>query len=522
MSFNDLAPELLSNIVTCLRESGGQLSKYATISSAFRGAIESALFAKLTLRSNEFDDLKRIVKPDSPGRRELLSVLMITILLPPYEDAECAFYEREPDRTSNNKSITKTFFTLFEMLSQCPKCTSARPIELHIWQFHSPTDYPHRATSTQDKWDADMGKRHDLFRHRYEHSYLCFVEDDFVKLPIVPRVTELYFRGGVDRHVAPAAAAMLAQKLPNLNKIGWGLYDNDSRRPELRSTLRQEFSRCLTALRTPNLRHFKLVYLNISPSNEGFRNANLIGADGCDPLSTHLRLYLQTCDLVTIRLTGPICLGPEFFWSATQQTELGTRWPALKTFDVDLSLVRPDGGWYLQRDPHAIIDPYDEDEDFDPDQADDDDTLSDSSGPSSSFDGSEDSFFEEGERQPEQYDYDREERRAGRKPVRQFRTFPTPELETLFEAAARFAARVAHVERFAAGFSVYRRAGDADFDFMFEAGRTEHSASKGLAQTGRSKLQWRAPQGWRMGPQLEWLWTAVLGEHGLVLYEEWS
>jgi hypothetical protein len=106
--------------------------------------------------------------------------------------------------------------------------------------------------------------------------------------------------------------------------------------------------------------------------------------------------------------------------------------------------------------------------------------------------------------------------------VRQFRTFPTPELETLFEAAARFAARVAHVKRFAAGFSVYRRAGDADFDFMFEAGRTERSASKGLAQTGRNKLLWRAPRGWCMGSRLEQLWTEVVGERGVVVYEEWS
>jgi hypothetical protein len=47
MSFAQLAPELLSIVVTFLKLSGERLSKYATISSAFRGSVEAALFADL-------------------------------------------------------------------------------------------------------------------------------------------------------------------------------------------------------------------------------------------------------------------------------------------------------------------------------------------------------------------------------------------------------------------------------------------------------------------------------------------
>jgi hypothetical protein len=50
MSFNDLAPELLSIIVDHLRyPKEERLSRYATLSLPFRGAVEFVLFSGLNL-----------------------------------------------------------------------------------------------------------------------------------------------------------------------------------------------------------------------------------------------------------------------------------------------------------------------------------------------------------------------------------------------------------------------------------------------------------------------------------------
>jgi hypothetical protein len=515
MSFDDLAPELLTTIVDHLGQSDERLSRYATVSAAFRGAVESVLYSSLRITSEDFDEFERIIQPQSPGRRDMLGTLMVTLILPSYTDAECAYFEREPDKQLNNESFTKALSRFFTMLSHRRASSSARPITLRLGDFHSPMDYPYRPNSEQNKWDEGIGKRKDLFWHRYEHSYLCLLGADNAELPSVSTVCSFILSANAGRRLAPATVAALANRLPDLNIITWELNDNDSRYPAIRSGLRRDFAQNLAYLRTPKLTHFNLTYLHNSPNNEGFRNANLLGDDGLDPLSMQLRNFLSTCNLVTISLAGPICIGPEFFWSDAQHRSLAESWSGLKTFDLDLSIVRPDGGWYLQRDPEADRDPDDLD------LPDDDDHLSDSSGDDSSFSGSEDSFFEVVGRPPDEYDYDREEWRSGVVPFRGFRTHPGREVEVLFEAAARAAIHMKFVQRFAAGFSVRRRGEFQDLAFIYQT-RGSHVTPDGHYDgLQENKLIWMAPRGWRMGPTLERLWNEVIGDSGSINYEEW-
>jgi hypothetical protein len=62
MSFNDLAPELLFIIADHLHHSKeDRLSKYATLSTAFRGAVESLLFSRVNFSSDELEDFERVV-----------------------------------------------------------------------------------------------------------------------------------------------------------------------------------------------------------------------------------------------------------------------------------------------------------------------------------------------------------------------------------------------------------------------------------------------------------------------------
>jgi hypothetical protein len=515
MSFSDLAPELLTIIVDYLQQSNEGLSKYATVSAAFRGPIESVLFSSLRISSEDFDDFERIVQPQSPGRRDILNTLDIIIILPSYTDAECAFFERDADKQVNNESLTKALLRLFTMLSHRRESSAARPITLGLDDVYSLMDYPRRPDSDQNKWDADIGRRKDLFEHRYEHSYPCFLDDDVAELPRVSTVKKIIISPCTNRLLAPATAAILASRLPDLNTIIWKLNDNDNRYPAIRSGLRRDFARHLADLRTRELTRFELEYLHISPSNEGFRNANLLGDDGLDPFSLQLRHFLSTCNLVTITLTGPICIGSEFFWSDDQHRGLAESWPRLQTLDLDLSIVRPDGGWYLHRDPEV------ERDSDDLGLPDDDGYLSDSSSNDSSFNGSEESFFAEGDRLPDEYDYRREERRAGDMPIRQFRTHPGQELEGLFEAAAKAAIHMKSVKRFAVGFSVFRRGEHLDLDFTFETRGSQVTSNEHQKGPQGNRLLWRVPQGWRMGPSLENSWRRVVGDGGVIDYEEW-
>ncbi|KAF1818479.1 uncharacterized protein K489DRAFT_413764 [Dissoconium aciculare CBS 342.82] len=510
MSFAQLAPELLSIVVSCLKLSGERLSKYATISSAFRGSVEAALFADLKLSSQELDDFERIIIPRSPGRRDIIGDLTLTIILPTYTEAQCAFFERELDQRINNEAFTSSMLRLFSMLQHF----RSRPLKLRLYYIYSPMDLPYRADPTKARWDADMGARKDLLTHRYEYSYLHFLEERLEDLPIISQITEWHVSADTPRLLAPAAAAMLTSKFPSIRNIDWDLNDQNRRSPHARSRLRQEFSRHLANLRTPNVSNFKLGYMHYSPPNEGFRNANLL-CDSLDPFSTSLRKYLQTCNLVRIVLSGPICLSGDFFWVAGEQKGLAESWPLLKTFDLDLSIVRPDGGWYLQRDPGAS--PGSDEEGL----PDDDRSLSDRSDDDFSLHGS-DLSFGTGERSPDVYNHSHEDRYAGREPCRTFRSYPTSELEELFEAAAHAARHMTHAESFAAGFSNIRRDGDLyDLDFQFFTSGHGGFGQLPAHEIRYNRLLWRVPRGWRMGPQLERLWSIVIGEHGVVEYEEW-
>jgi hypothetical protein len=516
MSFNDLAPELLAMVVTHLRRPNSRLSAYATLSRGFGAAIEAITFSELRLTSEEFDDFERIVRPQSPGRRDILGSVDFHAVLPTYTDVQCALFERETDKHLNNEAFTRSITRLLSTLSYCREGSTARPINLRINYSFSPKDISHRETGAQDRRDVENRKRQDLFEDRYKYSYLNFLQQESTILPVVPRVTNLRIDGQIYRLIAPAAAGILASSLPKLDAAEWMFGDDNSRYPELRVKLRNDFAQSLNGLRSPCMTDFKLDYRTRSPNNEGFRNANCLRDDGVDPLSLQLGLYLQTCNLVWVHLSGPICLGPEFFWSGGdgEQTGLASAWPALKTFELELSPVRPDGGYYFQRDPRARRE-YEDPEDL----PDIDDVLSDSSDDNASFNGSEESFFERDETVPDVHDHVTEETRSGDLPDRLFRALPTSELEEFLEAAARCAVHMPHVERFSAVFDV--PAPRKQFGFEFVTCGFENYTGVASDDIHRNRLIWTVPRDWRANHTIGTIWNGIIGENGVVKYEEW-
>jgi hypothetical protein len=349
------------------------------------------------------------------------------------------------------------------------------------------------------------------------------VPEEIMELPNLPRITQLVITAAQPRYVAPSAVTLLASKLPGLEYIQWELSDNERRYPSLRSKLRAEFTRGLASLRTPNIQRFELEYMHETPGNEAFGNANLLGESKSDLFSSRLREYLQAGNLVNINLKGPICLGPDFFLPEGDAEGVSVNWPQLKTLDVEISHVRPDGGWYLKRDPTFEFDSDEEGSDEESLPDDDDDVLSESSLDSEiAFGGSQDSFSGEDERQPQEYDLDRAERRSGDKPCRHFRSFPTPELEQLFRAAACAARRMPQLQRFHVEFSaVFFNYDYFSFDFTFASSGTKSRTMLDEHDLHRNRLIWQIPRGsWQVGMDLETLWNEVLGEDGIVKFEK--
>jgi hypothetical protein len=160
-----------------------------------------------------------------------------------------------------------------------------------------------------------------------------------------------------------------------------------------------------------------------------------------DELSPALNVLIQSPNLVSVNLQGPICISPDLFrLPSAHQPELSTSkdledrmhipWSKIQHFHVDFNLVAPDGEWYFQRDAEES---EDEDEDRDENQYGEDDmgNLSNSNDTGDSASSSED------EDRHDSFNKRSHDRRIGDFPYDPFRTYPnTVKIMPLLKALA--------------------------------------------------------------------------------------
>jgi hypothetical protein len=242
MSFSDLSVELVERIALFLERDEDQsqpqsrtklpsnLPPYATISRQWQNIIERRTFKSLLLKSTELDYFDSIY---TAQRAANLARLRYTILLPTYDDKACARFERQKDQKANDEAFSAAVTSLFQLIAARGN-TSLRPMSLTISDIHSPMDrcYRDREKLDQDQLNSFIGKRRDLWEHRYEHSYLHLLHPE--NLPTLMQIQDLSLSAYVGRRVAPQSAAAMATKMSKLENISFDLWDNEKTLSDVR------------------------------------------------------------------------------------------------------------------------------------------------------------------------------------------------------------------------------------------------------------------------------------------------
>ena len=220
------------------------LPAYATISRSWQHAIEFQTFSEIAVKSTEIETFSHIVVN---RRRRLLRRLQLNIILPTYTDKACAKFETEKDKQSNNQVFTKAIKDLLALLwswhveFQTIGNDSNTPIEqslrLCIGDCYSPKDCRYRGWQKyqEDRHEWELGRRHDLFQHRYESSLLQL--ESIEGIQEIPQISSFHRSPG-HRMIEPRSLARIASKFPNLDSFRWRLKDNEKRDPRLRQQTR--------------------------------------------------------------------------------------------------------------------------------------------------------------------------------------------------------------------------------------------------------------------------------------------
>jgi hypothetical protein len=116
--------------------------------------------------------------------------------------------------------------------------TNSGSFEFVLSDIYSPMDGPHRGKDKykEDRMQWELGKRHDLWNHRYEHSFLQLRRAE--TLPSISRISSFTTNSCLSRIVAPSSLAIMASKFTNLQNIQWTCVDNEKKYPEVREQLR--------------------------------------------------------------------------------------------------------------------------------------------------------------------------------------------------------------------------------------------------------------------------------------------
>lgn len=308
----------------------------ATLSRSWQHAIELFTFQSLHVTSDELEDFYAAFV-GRKTRRRFLRDLHLDIVLPRYNDEDCAKYETAHDRAANNDIFSHQVSAFLQKLSQWP---AGGRLNLVIGMY-SPMDGVHRGP---DKFDCDqykftLGGRQDIFDERYAYSYLRFAGT----VSVVPCVTSFSVQSG-PRFLDPGSLVALTASFPNLERINWP-YEDPSYFLALRRQQMQEFASAVASFQTPSA--CKTLYININtpwyPRKE--RLLDLIPDDKsfCGALCVMLgRSNIQRLDY-----EGPI--DPTLFWPGeSPETNETSSWRCLREMEIRFGLGSLMGQWYFK------------------------------------------------------------------------------------------------------------------------------------------------------------------------------
>lgn len=360
MSFQDLPVEILRDIIQYVSLNNDRLSPFSTVNAQLQDVVETHTFARLKVTTDDLSHLAVLLQ-SSPMRRAALQKLQLKVILPAYSSKARGFIENAADQASNDAHYSRVISSFFDILRQCDSETS-KPLSIKILGPSTEMDRGYRSQEQEAKDLDDRRRRRlrDLGGLRYKHSHLQLLNADC--LPNIHRVRKFYISGDGPRFIEPAVAVVLQSKFPNLESSQWYISDNERRYPETRLRLRQALAKALLCREVDQSEQMKSFIMRLEhkpPQNHAFISTDARGPiyDELDDLSICLGDYLRFNNLVKVVLDGPVCIAPELLWRQDLSREQ-LSWPSLEIFFITLQSVRPDGTWYLERDPFADFDDH--------------------------------------------------------------------------------------------------------------------------------------------------------------------
>jgi len=153
----------------------------------------------------------------------------------------------------------------------------------------------------------------------------------------------------------------LLKSLPKVKEVTINMEDNKMRIPGLWTELRADFARSLRRVHLPDLTNLHLIYPYEEPLDHRFvylpQRRKTGRRSTQDALSTAFHnLLAASPNLKTVYLGGPVCFDESLFWPNKAKPNNEARWPNLESLTVEMSAVRPDGGWYLDNHPDKSLD----------------------------------------------------------------------------------------------------------------------------------------------------------------------
>ena len=101
-------PELIALILSFLAPD--ELINYVTVSRSWQYAVERRTFRRIKLKSTDLEFFRNTFVGH---RRAALADLSYDVILPTYSDHQCARFETEEDKRSNNEALTEAIHGLF-------------------------------------------------------------------------------------------------------------------------------------------------------------------------------------------------------------------------------------------------------------------------------------------------------------------------------------------------------------------------------------------------------------------------
>jgi hypothetical protein len=497
MSLNDLPPELTDLVVSylCLLESPDyewssdsprakpQIAKYACASINLQNAVEKHMFRHLILDDVDLYTFAPLIAV-SPRRTAILRSVTFIPTLPDPNDHTCQ--SKSSCQQANDKAFSVAIQNLYTALHFCDGIEGKHPLRLILGPTRAPID------------DDDAGPQLDFERHsRWQFGgRICLNPAD--------RVTQFtcFADSGWHAYVTPASIPNLLKGLPEVEDVFLNMKDNKMNTPGLWTELRMDFARRLRRVNLPALTHLHLSYRYEAPLDERFvyspaRKTGGRPAGTQDALSTSIHRLIAACPkLKTVYVNGPICLDESLFWPHKAQPN-EARWPSLESLIIEMSAVRPDGGWYLDRHPDM---PLDEPENLFGDSDDESEA------------GLADPFED-----PEYFDA----LTTGNAFKLSCRSQPNESLECVLEAAARAAKTMPSLCSLA--FTIHvNSCPRTDYEpgaFGFVYQKKGHTFKEEPLPC--SEILWVGPREWKMSKSLEEGWKEVLGAEAEIQYRGW-